>query len=96
MSKHRPWTYIKLTKLVAPDLGKECHSIARETVGGFTNEYVGEAATEHDAKLMVRAVNTHKEMLLMLKDLLPRISERDAIRDEVEDLITKAEGKAND
>ncbi len=58
MSEHRPWTYVELVNLVGPDIGKVCHSISRETVGGITTEYVGEGATEQDAKLIIRAVNS--------------------------------------
>ena len=50
--------------------------------------------TQANIHLVCRAVNSHKDMIYMLKMLLPKISERDAIRDEVDDLIAKAEGKA--
>lgn len=50
--------------------------------------------TQANIHFVCRAVNLHKDMLCMLKRLLPGISEREVIRDEVDDLIAKAEGKA--
>ncbi len=64
----RPWTYIKSGN--TDDHGTEvCYDIMLKSDGGDTLEYIGETATEEDAKLVIKAVNHHGALVRALEDM---------------------------